>query len=125
MIILGCIRKGYALYCYLKSDLCLVAIFIFLRVEEENSCFFAKKAELLETVSQEQGKQANHKHGDFIDFSQEFLFSLSPGQTIEQIKLDSTFQLSWIQHCSTVWPPMLDGVHPTFLLDQVLDRVYF
>ena len=36
----------------------------------------------------EQGKQANHKHGDFIDFSQEFLFSLSPGQTVEQ---------SWIQ----------------------------
>ena len=29
-------------------------------------------------------------------------------------KLDSTFQLWAIQHCSTVWRPVLDHVRPTF-----------
>ena len=31
-------------------------------------------------------------------------------------KLDSTLQLCSIQHCSTVWPPMLDHVRPTFFV---------
>ena len=93
MIIFGCIRKGYALYCLIEigpllSRNVFVFVFVFFFEWKKKTVASLRRKSNFWKRCKEQGKQANHKHGDFIDFSQEFLFSLSPGQTVEQ---------SWIQ----------------------------